>query len=194
MVPLSSRGADYVFYPRNFGGSFTMAFKLSWINALAFFGLFMAVVELYIPNLSRGLEQFLAWLQEKLVDSGSWLKDVPGAIHAWVMESPVGRFYSKYWIAILLVGLVPWAIFKFLGKSEDVTNAMLGFGLLPIFAAIIYRYFLNYLWYFTVILRIPCFLLERTLRFLNFIGKGKALSGIGLVMAFWGLLDPLLNG
>ena len=86
-----------------------MAFTLSSSTALAFFGLFMAVVELYIPNLSRGLEQFLAGLQEKLVASGSWLKKIPGAMHSWVMGSPVGRFYSKYWIAILLVGLLPEA-------------------------------------------------------------------------------------
>ena len=170
-----------------------MPFTLSLSTALAFFGLFLAVLELYIPNLSRDLEELLARLQERLVASGSWLKNVPAAMHSWVMGSPVGRFYSKYWIAMLVVGLLPWIISTILDQPEDVTDAMLGFGLLPIILVIIYRYFLNYLWYSTFVLRIPFFLLDRILRFLNFIGKGKALSGIGLVMAFWGLLEPLIS-
>jgi hypothetical protein len=162
--------------------------------ALAFFGLFMAVVELYIPTLSMSLEHYISSVRAKLVATGAWLKNVPDAVGSWIMGSPIGRFCSNHWLVTLVVGLLSGFIsIKLISAEyEYVGGLLILLGLFPIAFFIIRNYFLNYLWIFTFILRIPVFLLDVSYRALNFIGKGKALSGVGLVLAFWGLLDPLI--
>ncbi len=162
---------------------------MSLNTSLAFFGLFMAVMELYIPNLSLGLERLLSRLQEKLVAAATKLKNAPTAVHTWVMGSRVGKFYSKYWKAMLLLGFLPGGVAMFF--DEGMGGMLLGFGLIPILLLLAYSYLLDYIWWATWLLRAPCFVIDKSLRILNFIGKGKALSGIGLVMAFWGLFEPV---
>ncbi|PKG97218.1 hypothetical protein [Paraglaciecola sp. MB-3u-78] len=159
---------------------------------LAFLGLFMAVLELYFPNMSVGLERLIGRFQEKLVVMAMNLKNAPDAVHSWVMGSRVGRFYSKHWKVILVLGILPFGISLLFNAGEDLENLLLVLGLLPILLMIAYDRLLGYFYILTWVLRAPIFVFDKVFRFLNFIGRGKALSGIGLLMAFWGLAQPLL--
>ena len=157
---------------------------------LALFGLFMAVVELYIPQLSANLERFLSASQQKSIGAGRAMRRSPGVFRAWLMGTWAGRLYSFLWKPIVFIAL-PLLIAALSFNWEQTLGIAAVALAVVVIPPLALNYLLNYLWIFTLIFSVPLWLFDWTMRTLNFIGKGKALSGVGLVMALHGLIQPI---
>lgn len=165
---------------------------------LAFIGLFMAAVEIYIPKLSLLTENSLDLIGEKLTpiytNMDATRQAMKTRIESWKY---ISRYKNKIeptvalliFMSIVAVGLEE----KISWLPEYSLSALIGIpaliGTILIFPVAIFLYFALPLFALLMLLIIiPLYVLEKSIHYLNIIGRGKAVSGIGLILAFQGLL------
>lgn len=165
---------------------------MTFSTGIALFGLFMAVVELYIPDLSQNLERFLGALQQKFVRMGRLMRNSPAEVDAWISRIWIGRFYSAWAVPLLVVGCLAFAASMY-WSWENVGAGAMALLLLIVVPVLLFNYLMNIFGLLVLFLSGPIWIFDWTIRSLNFIGKGKALSGVGLLMALYGLVEPLMN-
>jgi hypothetical protein len=169
--------------------------EISIGHILAVFGLVVAISDLYFPRLSIMFEKYLDVTQEHLRPTYRSISESKVILRNWAFGTWFYKLYNYFWYWVAYV-LVMGFILKQLDayrtyETVEVIGAMLAlpavlymFLLIPI-TIFIYLYPLYYL--LIVLLTFFVYLVERFIHLCNYIGKGKALSGIGLLMAIQGV-------
>lgn len=162
----------------------------------------MIIAEIYFPPLSRRLENCLDRLYERLRPIYLGAGGASRQVHNWLSKSLIGRFYSDYWYKLLLFYALPiMAIVlvfeeQFEAASEWIRNGFaIVFGL-PAIAILflgvplsLYIYLYPLFFVIFKIISLVTYLVAKFIWLANFVGKGKALSGIGLLLALNDVLE-----
>jgi hypothetical protein len=172
--------------------------ELSINTWLAIFGLGLAIVELYVPNLSVQTESALDKQRLRLKPKYEKIFDSSTKFNEWMEGSAFGKFFT---ISIRTAFFV--LVLIFLGKQlvESIfSDAIIHYYSYVFKAAfaVFFIFYFSYAVYFIFfipayfiiasVVSIILFFLEKLLHVMNIIGKGKALSGIGIILAFHGLI------
>ena len=114
-----------------------------------------------------------------------------GAIDSLTKKTLPGLWFVGLPAATIL-GLMEMLGWKSI-LAETVLGSAIFITLTPLAMSVAYRFFGGYIerpiWAIALALALPAWIIK----FANKLGKGKGVSGFGLMLAFYGVLQPLLS-
>ena len=165
-------------------------------GSLAIFGLALVLTELYLPELSRSLERGLDTWAERLPSIHRAIMAAPRRLNEWVSGTFIGRYYYrhhwKWFFAICALALVIYSVQvnsgePWLEQLGTLAGALIVIPLVLVLLLTIpfgaYVYALFVLMVVCLLVSLPIIVLDRLLWAVNKIGKGKGLSGAGVMLA-----------
>jgi hypothetical protein len=177
-----------------------MVTELDANKVLAYLGLFLAALELYLPGLSLILERGLDRTAKALSDLSQIVFRSASGFRRLVRESWVGRMYYLNVGRILIIfGLILFVVFLVV-LSDVIQNVffdLILYALIFIPILVWSLAFLSLLAIVLVYIILSCLSvfvsgIAYLLHGLNFLGRGKAISGFGLVLAAYGVFTANL--
>ena len=164
---------------------------------IAILGLLLVVVEIYFPRVSTSTERFLNKLQLFFLNISFDFKEWGESFYEKIKAS---KFLAKTFSIslVFMVVFIPFIIVLALIKnfiSEEFSKTVFRVASYIIFPFVLcsipmalFIYGSPFFWVFIHAIRFPFYLVSKIFKLFNVIGNGRALSGIGILIALWGLI------